>query len=403
MPVDDDDADDASAFGPLLPPEDRLWRHPSEIGARGPAGDPPLATAGETRVANPTRSWGLAVLAGMMGAVLAVGCIVLVTDFESGPTPIGVPPTASLVPITAEQASGPDAVMKVASKVAPAVARLEVDGDVSGSAIVIRGDGYLVTNAHLIEGKHTVRVVLSDGRTFKAKLVGSDDETDVAVVKVTSTDLDAAALGSALDLQAGQSCMSISSPGTEAKQPVVVVGVVRAVGRDVDRSGREALQDMIETDAPLLAGGSGGALVDADGHVIGLATAVDNDDGTGSAGYATPIDVAKSVANDIIQIGHVRHTWLGLQGSDLGVDAAKRMNVAGGAVVRNVTDGSPAKTAGLAAGDVIVAFDGAAITSMSALLLTLRSHQAGDRLRVSYVRDDSRRSTVVTLTERPAK
>jgi putative serine protease PepD len=402
MPVDDDDADDASTFGPLLPPEDRLWRHPSEVGAQGPAGIAPSG-AGTVRVDNPTRSWGLAVMAGMVGAVLAVGCVVLVTDFESGRTPVGVPPTASLVPITTQHASGPDAVMKMASKVAPAVARLEVDGDVSGSAIVIRGDGYLVTNAHLIEGKHTVRVFLSDGRTFKAKLVGSDDETDVAVVKVTSRDLAAAALGSALDVQAGESCMSISSPGAEATQPVVIVGVVRAVGRDVDRSGAAALRDMIETDAPVLAGASGGALVDADGHVIGLATSVDSDDGTGSAGYATPIDIARSVANDIIQTGHARHTWLGLQGSDVDSDAAKRMHVDGAVVVRNVTDGSPAKTAGLAAGDVIVAFDGAAITSMSALLLTLRAHQAGDRVRVSYVRDDSRRSTVVTLTERPAK
>jgi S1-C subfamily serine protease len=248
-------------------------------------------------------------------------------------------------------------------------------------------------------------VSLADGSSYEARLVGIDQLTDIAVLRIgpakDGRPHPTAVLGTAADLAVGQPVVAIGSPLGLAGGSSVTTGVVSALGREVEAEGA-SLVDMVQTDAAISPGSSGGALVDDTGAVIAITTAIGvSDVGAEGLGFATPIDVARSVAEDIITTGRAVHVWLGVQGSDLDHRTAEDLGVEGGARVEDVVDGSPAAEAGVVPTDVIVAVEDEAIASMSSLVISLREREPGDEVSLDVVRDGDHREVVVGLVERP--
>lgn len=401
MEPDDGFGDDRPA-SPLLPPDDRLWRHPSEVAAHG---DPlvPSRRSADTRV------WQVGVLSGLVSALLTAGLVVVsggLRDDEA--TAPGVERVAA--PVQASGLVAPassNAIVDIAERTRPAIVQIRVGGGQgpgSGSGVVFRSDGHVLTNHHVVEGARRITVVMADGGEEPGRLVGSDPETDIAVVKLDRAGVSSAALGSATTLKVGQMAVAIGSPLGLAGGPSVSVGVVSALGRQLDGDDGRPLLDMIQTDAPIAPGSSGGALVDDAGAVIGITTAIAvSGVGAEGMGFATPIDIARQVGAQLISKGKVSHPWLGIEGVDLDPGAARAMGVDGGAVVRDVKGDSPAAHVGIAAGDVITAVDGSPARSMGGLKVLLRSHQPGDDVTLA-VRSDNRARTVrVRLEERPGR
>ncbi|MBA2283487.1 MAG: S1C family serine protease [Actinomycetota bacterium] len=397
-----DDADDDLPPSAPLPPDDRLWRHPSEVAWSAP---PPRAAAAAASTSTP-RLWAIALTSGLSGAVLALGVVTLVSGLG------GVREVVERVPLTVEDASiqqagatsGP---MAVAARMSPSIVRLEVASDTgltTGSGIVMRSDGTILTNAHVLDGARTITVILSDGMGYEADLVGSDVLSDVAVVRVVDGDgapWVPAVLGTAEGLVVGEEAVAIGSPLGLAGPPSVTVGVISALGRRVTSPDGVVLHDMIQTDAPIARGSSGGALCDGNGVVIGLTTARAAAEG-GDLGFATPIDMVKSVAAEILGTGAVHNVWLGIEGADLPATDMSLPGVAGagGAQVHLVTEGGPAAEGGLLDGDVVVAVDGRRIASMSALVVALRRYEPGDVVVLEVNRAGQLLQLSVILAER---
>jgi S1-C subfamily serine protease len=248
-----------------------------------------------------------------------------------------------------------------------------------------------------------VSVISADGRTWPAKVIGTDADTDIAVLKVASK-IPAATLGTVKGLQVGQQAIAIGSPLGLAGGPSVTVGVVSALARSFDSAGGPLLVDMIQTDAPISPGSSGGALVDAAGNVIGITTGIAVADGVGAEGlgFATPIDVARDVAEQLLTTGHVVHIWIGVRGEDLDAAMAKMLGVTGGALVREVVDGSPAHLAGIKERDVITTVDGKRMSGISDVIISVRSRKAGDTVKVTVWRATKPHTFTVTLQPREA-
>src|SRR3954470_714988 len=392
----EDDEPAGAPDGGWLHPDDRLWRHPSELAvtpwpsaiAPPPSEDGPTAGAGAGRDPRP---WSLALLAGAIGALLASGLIATAGGLSGGKTTVVRPIEQVVRPLANPDnpvavTSPEDPVVSIAQRIRPAIVQIVVDGDKGhsgGSGVVFRSDGHILTNNHVVDGANAITVIMPNGRQTKAKLVGADPETDIAVLKIPVDDdqnLPVAPLGSAGTLKVGQRAVAIGSPLGLVGGPSVTVGVVSAVGRQVDpRDAGPPLLDMIQTDAPIAPGSSGGALADSQGEVIGITTAIAvSDVGVEGFGFATPIDVARDTADQLIDTGKVVHVWMGVEGEDVDNDTANRLSIDGGAVVKSVRSKSPASTAGLAAQDIITQVDGKAVTSMGALIVALRSHRPGD-------------------------
>jgi len=204
-------------------------------------------------------------------------------------------------------------------------------------------------------------------------------------------------------LRVGQATVAIGSPLGLIGGSSVTTGVVSALGRRVPTPEGPPLLDMIQTDAAIAPGSSGGALLDVTGSVIGITTAIAvSDAGAEGLGFATPIDIARSVADDIIATGQAVHVWLGIEGRDLDAASADANGLSGGAVVVDVVEDSPADEVGLVADDIIVAISGAQAPSMSALVIALRDREPGERVNLEVLRRGERSMVEVELTSRPA-
>ncbi len=369
-------------------PDDRVWRHPSEIGPKRPSARRQLWVVGmASAVAASILSTGLAVVA---GSLLNSGGSRRVETSGALPTPTFVGARTDVV--------------TVAERVRPTIVQLKVERarNGSGSGVIFRGDGYILTNAHVVEGATSLTVVLSTGREVVATVVGSDPDTDTAVVKIDGGPFPAAELGTATDLRVGQEAIAIGSPLGLSGGPSVTVGVVSALHRDVRTRTGKALMDMVQTDAPIAPGSSGGALLGADGRVIGITTAVAmTDTGAEGFGFATPVDAARSVAEQLISTGRVVSVWLGIEGNDLDGLTAQAMHLDGGAMVERVKADSPAERAGLAARDVIVAVNGMPVKTMGMLVVSVRAQRPGDVCTLDVVRDNQHHGMKVTVAERP--
>lgn len=296
-------------------------------------------------------------------------------------------------------------VVDIADKIRPAIVQLQVQvagRTTTGSGVIFRSDGHLLTNFHVVDGAVDVKVVLASGRRLPGRIVGTDNDTDTAVVKIEGGPFPVATLGTAKNLKVGQTAIAIGSPPGLAGGPSVTVGVVSALHRQVkSRADGPWLVDMVQTDAPISPGSSGGALLDNDGAVIGITTIAATDSGAEGLGFATPIDLARSVAEEMVGTGRVTHVWLGVEGSDVDGATAGDLNLDGGAMVAQVTSGSPAQQAGLTAGDVVVAVDGATVRSMGELIVALRGRAAGEPVTLDVMRDRQHKAITAVLAARP--
>jgi serine protease Do len=388
MEFDDGLDDDPSSYRTPPPPDDRLWRHPSEMLPKRGAGE---------------RTWLVASISGMVGALLATGVVVAAGGFQGRGTERVV--ERQEVPIQTVSTPTGQSVVDIAQRVRPAITQIRVEGkegDSSGSGVLFRSDGHVLTNFHVIDGADSVKVVIDSGRELAAKVIGSDPENDVALLKVDGGPFPVASLGSAADLRVGQSAIAIGSPLGLAGGPSVTVGVVSALHRRLDTRGGPPLLDMIQTDAPISPGSSGGALLDANGAVIGLTTAVATTEGAQGLGFATPIDVARSAAEQLIAGGKVVHVWLGIEGTDVDPTTAKEMAIDGGALVGRVVKGSPADKGGLQARDVIVGVDSQPVKTMGGLVVALRGRSPGNTVSLDIRRGKEQMRMTVSLIERPS-
>ena len=305
-------------------------------------------------------------------------------------------------------------VVAIADTVKPSIVRLEVLGANgarrgigavvgSGSGVIFRDDGHVMTNSHVIEGARAIEIVLSDGQRLAAEEIGADPLTDVAVIKVVADRaLPAILLGSTTSLRVGEPAIAIGSPLRLAGGPTVTVGVVSAIGRTLDLPNGGRLFDLVQTDAPISPGSSGGALVDGNGALIGLTTVIAvSDVGAEGLGFATPIEIAHDVATNLVMHGRVDHGFLGVGGDDLGRDLALSLGLEGGATITAVGDHTPAASAGIAPGDIIVAVDGIPVLTMGELVVRIRRLDPGDTSKITLVRDGEQITMSTKIVSRP--
>ena len=268
-----------------------------------------------------------------------------------------------------------------------------------GSGVVVTADGYVLTNNHIVDGADDVKVSIGESsKKFDAKVVGRDPLADLAVLKIETTGLSPATFGDSDQLQVGDGVLAIGNPFGIGQS--VTRGIVSAVGRG--QLGIEAFEDFIQTDAAINPGNSGGALIDCEGRVVGINTAIMT--GTGSSagvGFAIPVNLARSVAEQIVNTGRVDRGFLGVRPQDLTEDLTAQFGAEKGALITEVTEDSPAEKAGLKAGDVITKINGTEIRDARHLLLTVSQLAPGSKATVAYLRDKKSKTTEATLVRRP--
>ncbi|MGN0938817.1 MAG: S1C family serine protease [Selenomonas sp.] len=303
--------------------------------------------------------------------------------------------------VRAAKAIGP-AVVGITNK---AVARdwfnnpVETEG--VGSGVIFRADGYIVTNNHVIEGAKEIIVSLADGRSLKGKVIGADSVTDLAVVKVNASDLPVAAFGDSDKIVVGEPAIAIGNPMGLEFQGSVTSGVISALNRTLDISDRRV--KLLQTDAAISPGNSGGALVNADAQVIGINSAKVAASGVEGMGFSIPINTVRTVVSEIMDKGYVARPYLGVSVFD--PESAARygyqLNIDKGVFVFKVTLNGPAGKAGLMRGDIILKIDGDEVNSVSDLRAKIGDHKIGDTVKVTYDRNGHEETTDVTLEEIP--
>lgn len=325
------------------------------------------------------------------------------------------------IPVTSQQTNGArisDArntpTVRVAKVVGPtvvgitnkAVARdwfnhqVQIDQGV-GSGVIFRSDGYIVTNYHVVAGAKEIIVSLSDGRSLKGKLVGADELTDIAVVKVDATSLAAAPFGNSDDIVVGEPAIAIGNPMGLEFQGSVTTGVISALNRTLDISERRL--KLIQTDAAISPGNSGGALVNADGYVIGINSAKIAAGGVEGMGFAIPINTVREVVEALMNNGYVARPYLGVGVFDKESAARQgyQLNAEAGVYVQNVTLNGPADRAGIQRGDMILEIDGKVVNTIAELRAAIAEHKVGDTLKLKYERDGKKNTVDVILQEMP--
>ncbi|MSO87047.1 MAG: PDZ domain-containing protein [Acidimicrobiia bacterium] len=395
-----DDSDDGGGFDPPLPPEDRLWRHPSEMAGAGAPG-PGSPVQGHTPAARRV-IWSTAIGAGVAGAALTLGVLAITGTF-SGAVAEHVVEKVAVSPVVSSPLLRDDrGVTVVAERLGPALARLvltQPEGPTTGTAVIIRSDGMLVTSARLIGDAEAIEVVLADGRRFEGQVRGLDSFTDVAVVQIAATDLPVAILGSSTDLVVGAPSVAIGSALESGSAPWVSSGVISALERRIP-VGEESLHGMIQADTPIGATGGGGALVDANGSVIGILAPIGTAETTGFA-FATPINLVGRVAAQLMTYGHAIHGWLGINCTDSSAATTLALDIDGGAEILGVRTESPAALAGLRAKDTITEIDGEPMESASSIVVAVRDHRPGDEIALGYWRDGQHIDAKLIVGEQP--
>ncbi len=311
----------------------------------------------------------------------------------------------------------------VASKVRPSIVGIEVEYSVNsifyrnkstvtaaGSGIIISEDGYILTNNHIVNSSSTsyyyelgkankVTVTLyNDSTKYDATIVGTDSQTDLAVIKIEKNGLKAAELGDSDAVQVGEFAMAIGNP--LGLTDSVTAGIVSAVNREVsDQDGNSYVA--IQTDASINSGNSGGALVNSKGQVIGVNTLKLSGTGVEGVGFAIPINSTKEIYEQLIQYNKVKRPYIGIDGYDLDEQTAEDNNLVVGIYIKTIEDFSAGEKAGLKIGDVIVEVDGTKVTKMDELNAIKNQKQIGDTLKLKVFREGKEKEITVTLQEQP--
>ena len=276
------------------------------------------------------------------------------------------------------------------------------DQTVSGSGVFISDQGYILTNNHVVADTKSLTIVLSDGTQQPASIVGADQYSDIAVLKTTGKVPAVATLGNSDLLQPGESAIAIGSPLGDFKN-TVTVGVISATGRSIDTGQGYQIENLIQTDAAINQGNSGGPLVNLAGEVIGINTLIVRNTGSGAVaeglGFAIPINTAQAVATQIIQNGYIAHPYLGINYQPITPDIASayRLPAQWGVYITSVASGSPASKAGLQQGDIITSINGTAIDETHQYLNLLLTYQPGEQVKLGIIRNGKSMEVLVTL------
>lgn len=350
--------------------------------------------------------------------LLAAGCSEAPTP---GPKEENV---AQSPPQAAQGIPSNEPIARISSQVEPSVVQVNVSNIETtpfgeqeqqgglGSGVIYRQDGYVITNNHVVQEAEQVNIALADGTTVQGEVIGGDERTDIAVVRTERGDLPAASFQTENAPTVGQLAVAIGSPsGFESTVTAgVISGLNREISPQVTGTGAQipSLVDLVQTDAAISPGNSGGALVNRDAEVMGINVAYLPQTQSGAPiqglGFAIPAETAASVADQLIETGEVSTSYLGVNLADLSPQDAEQFDlpVDSGALVTNVESGSAADTAGIRAEDIITAIDDTQIEDSGDLLAALRDYQPGDTARVTVIHRDGNEETLnVTLDERP--
>lgn len=268
-----------------------------------------------------------------------------------------------------------------------------------GSGVVISADGYIVTNNHVIDGAEKIEVTLNDNRTFNATLVGTDDKTDIALLKINAKDLHPLTFGDSEALKVGEWVVAVGNPF--GFNSTVTAGIVSAKARGLSEGSSMGIKAFIQHDAAVNPGNSGGALVNTAGQLIGINTMIYSQTGNYSGcSFAVPSNTVKKVVTDLKQYGTVQRAVLGIQYKELDAELAKKHDITAtndGLYVAEVVDRSAAKEAGIEAGDVIVKLNGASVKNSGEMQEQMNKLRPGDKAEVQFYRDNKLKTTTVTL------
>ena len=275
-----------------------------------------------------------------------------------------------------------------------------------GSGVIVDGEnGYILTNNHVVEGMDEITVKLIDKREYKAEIVGNDPKSDLAIIQIEAIDLVAIELGNSDELRVGEWVLAIGSPFTENLSHSVTAGIVSALGRSNIIS-NDNYENFIQTDTAINPGNSGGALVNLEGELIGINTAIATggfERSNRGVGFSIPVNMAKKVMADLISEGRVIRSWLGVYIQDLD-DATARalgLDTRDGALIGDVVKNSPAAKGGIEIGDIITIFDGKDITGSAKLKNIVSSSKPDKRYKVELLRDGKKKKYFITLEELP--
>lgn len=269
-----------------------------------------------------------------------------------------------------------------------------------GSGVIVSPDGYILTNQHVIDGADQIEIALSDGRTTNAKVIGIDPETDLAVLKINLPNLPTITLGRMDQARVGDVVLAIGNPFGVGQ--TVTMGIISALGRN--HLGINTFENFIQTDAPINPGNSGGALVDVNGNLLGINTAIySRSGGSLGIGFAIPVSTARSVLESIITTGSVTRGWIGVEPQDVTPEIAESfgLNQKSGAIVAGVLQGGPADKAGIKPGDVLTAVNGEEITDTTRLLNVIAQIKPGTSAKVHLVRKNKDMDLDVMIGKRP--
>ena len=348
-----------------------------------------------------------------VAAALAVGAGAgagIYAGLSGGSSPSATTPTAVVPaqPVAATQTV--TSLTQIYKDATPGVVDITVSGSSSGNSFGFGGQqqteaegsgfvydtkGDIITNAHVVDGASTITVHFQNGKSAKATLVGADDSSDTAVVKVSvdASQLHPLTIGDSSTVLPGQAVATIGSPF--GLPETMTSGIVSAINRTITAPNNYSIAGAIQTDAPINHGNSGGPLLNSSGEVIGINAQIESDSGgNDGVGFAIPINASKKVADTMISGGKVQHAYLGISVGDTANGT--------GAQIEKVVSGSPADTAGLQAGDVVTVIDGTSISDANDLTASISTRAPGDKVTLTITRNGSSKSIAVTLGVRPS-
>jgi serine protease Do len=393
----------------------------------------PLKSKGALRVQTWVAATGLLVasVAGGVAGAVTVAKTGLPAFLNGAPGPTASPLNAGAPPANIDQASPSGGFSSVVKATLPAVVNISTskvtkaqpntflenplfrdffgDGQQPaprqrreqslGSGVVVNPDGYILTNNHVIDGATDIKVTFSDKRELKAKLVGADPQTDIAVLKVEEKNLPALNFGDSTRVQVGDFALAIGNPFGLGQ--TVTLGIVSATGRG--DLGIEAYEDFIQTDAAINPGNSGGALVNSRGDLVGINTAIISRgaEGNQGIGFAVPINMARSIMDQLVKNGKVVRGYLGIELQNVDPKIVKQFALkdARGAIITNVRPDSPAEKAGFQSGDVIVELNGQPVIDVRTLRLSISQTPPGTSVKMKIVREGAQRELTAKLEE----
>lgn len=417
-PAPEPRAEWARSWDPPVAPTPERWYEPA------PNSEPVRTTSAPRGRAGAGSLVAVSLLSAVLasgGTVLALGAAGTLDRPVAAPAAVQGTNVGAPQPVTIDESS---AVINVAAKASPAVVRITVTGSANvgnlgvipetgvGSGVIYNSDGWILTNGHVVEGGEAFDVELSDGQMLSGTVYGVDTLTDLAIIKVDATGLPTAAIGVSDALEVGQLVVAIGSPlGTYSNS--VTSGIVSAKGRKITTNGSSRpLTNLIQTDAAINPGNSGGPLLDANGNVVGINTAIATN--SNGIGFAIPIDVARPIMDQAVAGEQLARPYLGIQFVSITRQLAEEedLPVQAGALVGGrdqndqpvpgVQSGTPAAEAGIQDGDIIVSVGGKTIDDGHPLDATLSQFSPGDTIGVEILRDGERVTLEVTLGTRPA-